>query len=242
MSLSRSSLRQQPHEGHRGRHLAAVAAREELGELLARRRLAAARCGDRARRARTRPAPCGARAGTASPGCRRAAGRTAASADCRRRRSGCRSGVRNSTQLLLVELLLLVRDVAALARLAQAVALDRLGQDDRRRALVLDGRLVGGVDLHRIVAAAASASGAARRVRCSTMLEQPRIGAEEVLADVGAGLDGVLLILAVDDFAHPLARAGRRVSLASSGSQSRAPDDLDDVPAGAAEGALPVPG
>ena len=37
------------------------------------------------------------------------------------------------------------------------------------------------------------------------MLEQPRIGAEEVLADVGAGLDGILLVLAVHDLAHALA-------------------------------------
>ena len=41
-------------------------------------------------------------------------------------------------QLLFVELLLLVRDVAAFAGFAQAVALDRLGQNHRRLALVLD--------------------------------------------------------------------------------------------------------
>src|SRR5205823_569614 len=57
-------------------------------------------------------------------------------------------------QLLLVELLLLVRDVPALAGLTQAVALDRGGEDDRRRAGVLGGGLEGGVDLLRVVAAA----------------------------------------------------------------------------------------
>ena len=57
--------------------------------------------------------------------------------------------------LLLVELLLLVGDVAALARLAQAVALDGLGQNQGGPALVLDRRLVGVVNLLRIVAAAA---------------------------------------------------------------------------------------
>ena len=68
-------------------------------------------------------------------------------------------------------------------------------------------------------------------------LEQPRIVAEEVLADVGAGLDGVLLILAVDDLAHPLdeqavvIRREQRIPVA-------APDHLDDVPAGAAEDRL----
>ena len=35
-------------------------------------------------------------------------------------------------------------------------------------------------------------------------VEQPRIGAPEVLADVGARLDGVLLVLPVDDLAHAL--------------------------------------
>ena len=59
-------------------------------------------------------------------------------------------------QLLFVELLLVVRHVAAFAAFAQAVALDRLGEDHRRLALALDGRLVRGVDLLRIVAAARS--------------------------------------------------------------------------------------
>ena len=74
---------------------------------------------------------------------------------------------------------------------------------DRRRALVLDRRLVGVVDLDRIVAAE-------RHLlqlvvgQVLDHLEQPRIGAPEVLADVGARLDGVLLILAVDDLAHAL--------------------------------------
>ena len=64
-------------------------------------------------------------------------------------------------------------------------------------------RLVGVVDLDRIVAAE-------RQLlqllvgQVLDHLEQPRIGAPEMLADVGARLDGVLLILAVDDLAHPL--------------------------------------
>ena len=106
-------------------------------------------------------------------------------------------------QLLLVHLLLLVRDVLALAGLAEAVALDRAGEDDGRRALVLDGRLVGVVDLDRIVAAE-------RHLlqlvvgQVLDHVEQPRIGAPEVLAHVRARFDGVLLILAVDDLAHAL--------------------------------------
>ena len=69
--------------------------------------------------------------------------------------------------------------------------------------LVLDRGLVGVVDLDRIVAAEAQPLQLVVR-QVLDQLEQPRIGAEEVLADVGAGLDRVLLVLAVDDLAHPL--------------------------------------
>ena len=106
-------------------------------------------------------------------------------------------------QLLFVHLLLLVRDVLAFARFAESIPLDGARQDDRRRALVLDRRLVGVVDLDRIVPAE-------RQLlqlivgEVLDHLQQARIGAPEVLADVGAGLDAVLLILAVDDLAHPL--------------------------------------
>jgi len=41
-----------------------------------------------------------------------------------------------------------------LARAAHAVALDRLGQDDRRSALVFGRRLIGRVHFERVVAAA----------------------------------------------------------------------------------------
>ena len=106
-------------------------------------------------------------------------------------------------QFLFVELLLVVGDVAAFAAFAQAVALDRLGQDDRRLALAFDGRLVGRVDLLRIVPAAAHLLQLLVGVVLHH-LEQLGILAEEVLADVVAARDDVLLILAVDDFHHPL--------------------------------------
>ena len=69
---------------------------------------------------------------------------------------------------------------------------------------------------------------------CSTICAQPRVDPEEVVADVGAVLGGVGLELAVGGGVHPVDQdavdvAGeQRVPLA-------APDDLDDVPAGAAE-------
>ena len=124
----------------------------------------------------------------------------------------------------------------AFAELAQAVAFDRVRQDHRRAADVLDGGLVGGIHLDGVVPAA----GELPQVVVGEVfdqVEQFRIFAEEMLADVCPGLDAVLLHLAVDDLVHPLdEQAGfvlfeQRVPVA-------APDDLDDVPAGAAEGRL----
>ena len=127
--------------------------------------------------------------------------------------------VRNSRSSCFVELLLVVRHVAAFAAFAQAVALDRLGEDDGRLALAFDGRLVGGVDLFGIVAAAAHLLQLLVGVVLHH-LEQLGILAEEVLADVIAAGDDVLLILAVDDFHHPLLQAGPSRRASSSGSQS----------------------
>ena len=139
-------------------------------------------------------------------------------------------------QLLLVELLLLMGDVAAFARLAQPIALDRLGQDDRGRALVLDGRLVGRIDLGRIVAAAFQF---AKLVvaEIGHHRQQPRIDAEEMLADIRAGRDDVFLIVAIDHFAH----AADQQAVAIAGQERvpiGAPKHFDHVPAGAAEGAF----
>jgi hypothetical protein len=54
-------------------------------------------------------------------------------------------------QRLAVQLLLLVRGHLALARLAHAVALLGLGQDDGRAATLLHRRRVGREDLHQVV-------------------------------------------------------------------------------------------
>ena len=136
-------------------------------------------------------------------------------------------------QLRHRELLDLVGGVAALDRRAERPALDRLGQDHRGRAPALGGRLVGRVDLLVVVAAA----GQGPQLVVAQVLDQlaqPGVGAEEVLADVGAVLDGVALALAVDGGVH--LRQQETVDVA--GEQvvpARAPDDLDHVPPGAAE-------
>ena len=110
----------------------------------------------------TRRAPRAAPAGTASPGCPPAGGRTAACAACSSVIGNVEARA-ELTQLLLVELLLLVRDVAALARLAQAVALDRLGQDDRGRAACARRPPCTPRRPCRVVAAAAQLAQSARR-------------------------------------------------------------------------------
>ena len=136
-------------------------------------------------------------------------------------------------QLVVVQLLLLVGDVLAFASFAQAVAFDGLGQNDGRRSRVLDRRLIGGMDLDGIVAAQPHA----RQLLVGKMLDhlqQARIGAEEVLPEVGAALDEIFLILAVADFAHALDQQAVAIVL-DQAVPVGAPDDLDDVPAGAAE-------
>ena len=68
-------------------------------------------------------------------------------------------------------------------------------------------------------------------------LAQPRVGTEEVITDVRTGLDGVALELAVDGGVHLVEQHAVDVTgeqLVPLGT----PDDLDDVPARAAEHGL----
>ena len=74
-------------------------------------------------------------AGIRAPRCPPPAGSTARCA-MSSSETGMLKRSRNALQRLVVELLLLVRDVLALAGLAHAVALDRLGEDHGRLALV----------------------------------------------------------------------------------------------------------
>src|SRR5262249_48708990 len=118
-------------------------------------------------------------------------------------------------------------------RLAEAVALDRAREDDRRLAAVLHGRAVRVVDLLRIVAADAHLAQVVVR-QVPHHLEQPRILAPEVLTEIRAGLDDVSLVFAVDDLAHAPDKRALGV-LREERIPVRAPQALDDVPARAAE-------
>ena len=104
------------------------------------------------------------------------------------------------------------------------------------RPLCLDRGLVGGVDLLGIVAAAPQLLELVVG-EVLHQLEQLRVLAEEVLADVGAVGDRQVLVLAVDDLAHALGEQAGLVAVEQVVPVA-APDDLDDVPAGAAEGAF----
>ena len=102
--------------------------------------------------------------------------------------------------------------------------------------LLLGGQLVGGVELAVVV----PAPGQRDQLVVAEVLDhlaQAGVGAEEVLPDVGARLDGQLLVLAVDRGVHAVEQDAVDVP----GQQrvpARAPDHLDHVPAGAPEDRL----
>src|SRR6185437_7842882 len=137
-------------------------------------------------------------------------------------------------EILGLDFLRLMRDVFAFTGIAQAIALDGVSQDNGRLTAMLDRRFVGRVHLHRIVSAAFEL-GQLIVGEILDQFEQFGILAEEVFADISTALDRVLLELAIDDLAHALhEQAGliafqQRIPIA-------APDDLDAIPARAAEG------
>ena len=93
--------------------------------------------------------------------------------------------------------------------------------------------LVCGVNLDRIVASKAHL-GQLLIAQVLHHFEQTRIGAEEILPEVRATGDKIFLILPVRDLAHAL----HEQAIAILGDQRvpiAAPNDLDDVPASAAE-------
>ncbi len=96
-----------------------------------------------------------------------------------------------------------MRNVLALAGLAESVALHRLGQNHRRLALVLRGGLVGGIDLARVVTAAQQLANLVVGEMVH-QFEQFGIFAEEMFARVTARLDDIFLVIAVHAFLHAL--------------------------------------
>ena len=130
-------------------------------------------------------------------------------------------------------MLLLVRDVLRFAGRAHPIALDRFGQDDGRLAFVLRRRVVGRVDLARVVTAALQVPnlfvGPIRH-----QLGRLRVASEEMLAHEGAVVGLERLILAVDALVHQLNEPSGLVALEQRVPVA-APDHLEDVPTRAAK-------
>ena len=121
-------------------------------------------------------------------------------------------------EFILVEFLLLMGDVAAFAGFAHAVAFDGLGENNGGPAFMFHRGVIGGVNFHRIVAAAQQLAD----LVIGEMIDhrqQFRIFAEEMFARVASRLDGIFLIIAVDGFFHAFEQQALVVA-ASSGSQS----------------------
>ncbi len=141
--------------------------------------------------------------------------------------------VPEALQVLGRELLHLVGRVAALEVRPQRPALDRLRQDHRRLALVGLGRRVRRVDLLVVVTAAPEV----QDLLIGHVLDhvaQPRVVTEEVITDVRARLGGVRLELAVRRRVQLVDEDARAV-LRQQRVPGTVPDQLDDVPSGAAE-------
>ena len=148
-------------------------------------------------------------------------------------RQGDAEAVPERAQLVLVQLLLLVGDVAALAALAEPVALDGAGEDDGGAAAVGRRRRERRVHLGRVVPPEPQLLQLAVREMAHAVLH-PR---PEVVPHVRARLDGVLLVLPVDRLAHP----AHQQPVPVVGEQPvpvAPPDHLDGVPSRPAEGRL----
>ena len=139
-------------------------------------------------------------------------------------------------QLRLGHLLDLVGGVARLDLGPERPSLHGLGENDGGLSHLLRRQLVGRVELAVVVAAARQGL----ELLVGEVLDeaaQAGVGAEEVLPDVGARLGGVLLELAVGRGVHLVEQdavdvAGQELV------PLRSPDDLDHVPARAAEDGL----
>src|ERR1019366_38098 len=136
-------------------------------------------------------------------------------------------------QFLFVHFLLLMRYVAAFTGFAETVTFHRLGEDHRWPALVFERGLVGGINFARVVTAALQLA----NLVVGEMIhqfEQFGIFAEEMPARVAARLDGIFLVIAV----HRLFHAPEQQAALVAREQIvpiTAPNDFDDVPAGAQE-------
>ena len=97
----------------------------------------------------------------------------------------------------------LMRGVFRLARVAHAIALDGLCHDDGRLTLMMNSRVICGIDFLRIMATSIEAHDL---IVAKVFDEFQRFGifTEELSACIAATFCLVVLILPVDRFVHPL--------------------------------------
>ncbi len=138
------------------------------------------------------------------------------------------------TQAVDIDLFGVVRSVFRFTG-AGAITLDGLGQNHGRLTLVVDGFVVGRIDLVRVVAATVEFPDLVVGQIGNHGLEFRRV--EEVLADERAVLGLVVLVFAVDDFVHATLQDTVDV-LGQQWVPETAPDDFGDVPLGATEHAF----
>src|SRR5690606_9878843 len=141
-------------------------------------------------------------------------------------------GVAEFAQALGIDLLGVVGDVLALAG-AGTVTLDGLGQDYAGLTFMVDGGVVGRIDLVGIMAAAVELPDLLVG-HVLDHLGQLRARAEEVLAHIGTVVGLVVLVVAVHGVFHALLQQAVVVAGQQRVPQA-APDDLDHVPVGATE-------
>ncbi len=137
--------------------------------------------------------------------------------------------VAEDPDVFIGQLLGLVHIVLALTALAHAKTLDRLDQQHGGLPDVLDGRVVGRVDLLRVVAATAQGPDVVV-THLGHHLGRLGITAKEMLAHVGTvvGLEG--LVVAIERVHHQLAQGALLVAR-QQGVPFTAPQQFDDIPA-----------
>src|SRR5215468_11052639 len=95
-----------------------------------------------------------------------------------------------------------MRNVSAFPALSEPVALNRARQDHGRTTTMPHSRVVGRIHFEGIVPAEPELGDLLVR-QMLDHIEQPRIFSEQVLTNISARLDGVLLPLTVDSLTHP---------------------------------------
>ena len=223
--------RQHADESHGGRHFAALRTGQRLGQILQRRRFHLAGGSAASGHVAAHDAAALMQIRHLGTIVRRTVERRVARRFIRDGDLEARAEMRD---LRLVQFFLLMGDIAALARFAQAVALDGMSQDQGGQADVLHGCLVGVVYLLWIVAAALQTH-ELLIAEVRHQVQQFGIFAEEILAEIRAVFGDVGLPLAIHYFDHAFLQQAVGVAR-QQWIPILAPQHLDHVPAGAAEG------